>query len=90
MVEVGGCSQSFDRLEPALAHLERRVMVGKSSWRAYPAKETLLAAAEAISDDPLITHCAEDACSRLRDAIRGGSGYRRSVGRRSRDTCRSS
>jgi aminoglycoside N3'-acetyltransferase len=72
MVEVGGCSQGFERLEPALDHLERRTLVGESLWRAFPAREALDAATAAIVDDPEITRCADDTCSRCRDAVLGG------------------
>jgi aminoglycoside 3-N-acetyltransferase len=71
-VEVGGCSQGFVKLEPVLAPLARETSVGASRWRAYPAKETLDAAATAIRADPAITHCGDADCLRCRDALAGG------------------
>jgi aminoglycoside N3'-acetyltransferase len=71
MVQYGGCSNGFEAFTPLLASLERRTLVGKSVWRAFPAAETLEAAAEAIRRDPEITACAER-CGRCADAIAGG------------------
>ncbi len=72
MVEAGGCSLGFDTFESVLAHMERRITVGQSTWRAYPAKEALEAAGQAILDDPFITHCGNEECRRCRDAVMGG------------------
>ncbi|HEY3108147.1 MAG TPA: AAC(3) family N-acetyltransferase [Chloroflexota bacterium] len=70
-VEVGGCSEGFPRLEPALGWLEWRERVGGSVWRVYPAAETLDAAAVAIRAEPSITHCRRPGC-RCDDAVAGG------------------
>jgi aminoglycoside N3'-acetyltransferase len=72
MVEVGGCSDGFERLGAALAPVERRLTVGSSAWRVFPAAEMLRLATEAIRAEPAITHCADPACDRCEDAIRGG------------------
>ncbi len=72
MVEAGGCSRGFEKFESVLAPMERRITVGQSTWRAYPAKEALEAAGHAILDDPFITHCGNDGCRRCRDAVLGG------------------
>jgi aminoglycoside N3'-acetyltransferase len=71
MVQYGGCSNGFEAFTPLLAALERRTVVGKSVWRAFPAAETLQATAEAIRRDPEITAC-DERCSRCADAIAGG------------------
>jgi hypothetical protein len=72
MVEVGGCSRGFPRLWPSLASLETRLYVGASSWRIFPAAETLQAAAEAIRETPSITSCNDPRCERCADAVAGG------------------
>jgi aminoglycoside N3'-acetyltransferase len=71
-VEVGSCSQGFRSFEPILAPLGRETVVGESRWVAYPARETVAAAAEAIRADSGITHCGDADCLRCRDAVAGG------------------
>jgi aminoglycoside 3-N-acetyltransferase len=51
--------------------MERRATVGQTTCRAYPAKEALEAAGQAILDDPFITHCGNEECRRCRDAVMG-------------------
>ena len=70
-IRVGECSEGFPNLGPSLAHLMRTTTVGGSPWNAFPAAETLAAAAEAIRSDPQITHCGRE-CIECRDAIAGG------------------
>ncbi|MFN8517140.1 MAG: AAC(3) family N-acetyltransferase [Chloroflexia bacterium] len=70
--EVGSCGEGFDNFAPMLAPLERRLTVGTSTWTAYPARETLLAAVAAIRANPALTHCADPRCQRCNDAIAGG------------------
>jgi aminoglycoside 3-N-acetyltransferase len=70
--QTGSCSNGFDALEPVLRPLARETYVGESRWRAYPVRETLRTAAEAILADPQITHCGDAACLRCRDAVAGG------------------
>ncbi|MFC4118880.1 AAC(3) family N-acetyltransferase [Nonomuraea zeae] len=72
MVEVGSCSRGFARLEPVLAPYARTTTVGASSWRAYPARQALDAAARAIAADQDITHCPDRGCLACRDSIAGG------------------
>jgi len=69
---VGGCSDGFVRLEPAVRPFVRTCRVGASRWQAHGARETITAAAEMIRSDPLITHCGNEACERCRDAVAGG------------------
>ena len=71
MMEVGSCSTGFDAFDPVLAPLERRMTVGESLWRIFPAGPTLSAATEAIRQDPSITHCGKREC-RCNDAVLGG------------------
>jgi aminoglycoside 3-N-acetyltransferase len=71
-VRAGECSEGFESLAPALAPVEREVLVGTSRWRAFPAAEVLNLAAQAIRADPSITHCPNPACIECADAIAGG------------------
>jgi aminoglycoside N3'-acetyltransferase len=72
MVEVGGCSEGFHKLEPVIRPLVRKIRVGKSLWQVFPAKETLDAVSRAIARDPYITHCGDAGCGRCNDAVLGG------------------
>jgi aminoglycoside N3'-acetyltransferase len=84
-VAMGGCSDGFEALAPALSPPLRTRRVGKSLWRAYPAAETILAAARAIWRQPRITHCWGPTCQRCDDAVLGGpilsAGYGPAVAR---------
>ena len=71
-VRVGGCSEGFEALAPALAGLERAQRVGHSLWRVLPAQETLNRAAAAIRAQPGLTRCDDASCERCRDAAQGG------------------
>lgn len=71
-VAMGGCSEGFEALAPALAPLLRETRVGESLWRAYPAAGTIVAAARAIWRRPGITHCGGPTCERCEDAVLGG------------------
>ena len=71
-VEMGGCSDGFEKFAPLLAPLEHTVRVGQSRWRAFPATETAAIAADGIRRAPLLTHCGRSTCERCRDAVRGG------------------
>jgi aminoglycoside N3'-acetyltransferase len=71
-VAMGGCSDGFEALAPALAPLLRETRVSESLWRAYPAAETVVAAARAIWRRPRITHCGQPTCQRCDDAVLGG------------------
>lgn len=71
-VRCGECSEGFESLAPALARVERRVLVGESQWRVFPAGETVELAADAIRTDPSITHCPNPECIECADAIAGG------------------
>jgi DNA polymerase III delta prime subunit len=46
--------------------------VGGSRWRAFPAQEAIAAAARAIRDDLMVTHCGRADCLRCNDAVAGG------------------
>ncbi|HVF57466.1 MAG TPA: AAC(3) family N-acetyltransferase [Pyrinomonadaceae bacterium] len=72
VVEVGGCSEGFSRLEPHLRTVMRSAVVGRSVWKLFPAGEALALAAAAIRADPRITHCGRAACERCDDAVAGG------------------
>jgi aminoglycoside 3-N-acetyltransferase len=70
-VEVGGCPDRFEAFAPVLAPVLREATVGRSRWRAYPAREALERAVPAIRAEPRITHCGAADC-RCDDAVAGG------------------
>ena len=71
-VETGGCSDGFEQLAPLLVSCERRIQVGQSVWRIFPAQDALEIAQQAIQQNPQITFCGDEDCGRCRDAIAGG------------------
>ena len=71
-VRVGECSEGFESLAPILAPVERRLLVGASPWRVFPASEALELAGDAIRTNPSITHCPNPKCIECADAIAGG------------------
>ncbi|MDP9176764.1 MAG: AAC(3) family N-acetyltransferase [Gemmatimonadota bacterium] len=71
-VRLGGCSDGFPRLAPALAAVTEQKRVGDSRWSVLPAAEAVEIATEAIRANPEITHCANPACDRCNDAVLGG------------------
>lgn len=72
VVEVGGCSEGFGKLEPCLRPVTRTAVVGQSAWKVFAAGEVLGRAAEAIRADPRATHCGAAECERCDDAAAGG------------------
>lgn len=70
-VRVSGCSRGFNCFEPLMAGIAREARIGAARVRAFPGKELLRIAGEAIRRDPHVTMCA-NRCSRCRDAARGG------------------
>jgi aminoglycoside 3-N-acetyltransferase len=71
MVFKGGCSEGFHKLEPFVEQTERRMTVGKSLWRSFPAHGLLRVATDAITQQPEITHCGRAGC-KCDDAVLGG------------------
>lgn len=72
VMEVGGCSDGFPRLEAALQPVSQTTIVGQSVWRLLLAQAALIRAAAAIRANPEITHCDDPVCERCNDAIAGG------------------
>jgi aminoglycoside N3'-acetyltransferase len=73
MGAVGSCSEGFGKLDGVLAPIARRLTVGESVWRVFPAAETVEAATAAIRADPSITACDDPTCERCRDMVAGGA-----------------
>jgi aminoglycoside 3-N-acetyltransferase len=71
-VQVGGCSDGFSKFEPVVSQLTTITQVGRSRWTCLPAKESLLALAQAIIDWPQITQCDDPTCERCLDGVAGG------------------
>jgi aminoglycoside 3-N-acetyltransferase len=63
-VYCGGCGDGFERLQPHVAHIERRSVVGNATLRCYPLREYVDAARELIRHDPFALLC--DSCDRCR------------------------
>jgi aminoglycoside N3'-acetyltransferase len=72
-VEVGGCSEGFGKLESYLQPVMKKVFVGQSDWKLFPARETVELAAAVIRANPQITHCGIESCERCDDAVAGGT-----------------
>ncbi|GAA2411708.1 hypothetical protein GCM10010420_45900 [Streptomyces glaucosporus] len=72
LVEAGGCSEGFPRLEPVLRPYARTASVGASRWTAHSVARALAAASAAVAADPEATRCADPGCLRCRDAAAGG------------------
>lgn len=72
VIEAGGCSEGFGRLEPFLNPITRAAVVGRSVWKILPAAEAVARAAAAIRSNPSITHCGLEDCERCNDAVAGG------------------
>jgi len=71
-VRVGGCSEGFEGLAPALEDLGISGFVGKSRWLVLPAGESLSRMTDAIHESPTVTRCREAECLRCEDAIARG------------------
>jgi aminoglycoside 3-N-acetyltransferase len=71
-VVVGRCSEGFVNFEPILSPIMTERKVRESTWRIYPAEETLATAAREIQANPILTHCGDEQCPRCRDAVKGG------------------
>ncbi|MEM7032320.1 MAG: AAC(3) family N-acetyltransferase [Chloroflexota bacterium] len=71
-VAVGGCSEGFENLAPALHSIEQICYVGKSKWRLYSARQLLDQVIPIIQAEPRLTHCVDSACDRCNDALLGG------------------
>ena len=72
MVAVGGCSEGFGRFDDELRSIETRVLVGRSTWRVFPARPAVEITAAAIRRDPTMTSCGAPGCERCADAVLGG------------------
>ncbi len=70
-VDVGGCSEGFAGLEPAL-HATSSAKVGTSRWTVLPARQSLEGMTSLIRQDPTVTCCDDEQCERCIDAIAGG------------------
>jgi len=69
---VGSCSGGFNRFDALLAGIERRVTVGESVWRCFPARDMVAICAAEMKQNPEITRCDTPGCARCADAIAGG------------------
>ncbi|GAE30231.1 AAC(3) family N-acetyltransferase [Halalkalibacter hemicellulosilyticus] len=72
LVEVGGCSEGFHKLDQLVSGMTKNVTVDKSFWRIFNTKSILDVTQLAIKENPLITHCGNFDCERCNDAVQGG------------------
>ena len=71
-VNVGGCSDGFNNLDPFVKSIEKKVRVGNSLWRVFHAKSFAKIIAKVITSNPEVTHCDDPNCIRCEDAVKGG------------------
>ena len=71
-IREGSCSEGFNNLLSVIAQFENQVTVGNSLWRIFPIHETVNACADAIKQNPGITHCDVIDCTRCNDMQKGG------------------
>lgn len=71
-VEIGSCSEGFDHFDPVVRGIEKTVLVGESRWRIFSFRRFIDTIAEAIIQNPAITHCDDPNCIRCRDMALGG------------------
>lgn len=69
-VRVGGCSDGFDRLWPALRDVFRRERAGNAELFAAPLARLLERASDVFSKQPELSRCSAS-CVRCRDALAG-------------------
>ena len=62
----------FGAFDEVLGGLERRVVVGGSVWRVFPAQAAIDLAAAAIKARPELTRCDRESCIRCTDTVAGG------------------
>lgn len=72
VVNIGSCSNGFERLASVIEQVERKEKVGNSIWRIYPVADVVALASKAIVNQPEITRCDNENCARCPDAIAGG------------------
>jgi aminoglycoside 3-N-acetyltransferase len=63
-VSGGGCSAAFDDLQPHVAHLERRLLLGRATLRCYALQPYVAIARDLVRRDPFALLC--DSCDRCR------------------------
>jgi aminoglycoside 3-N-acetyltransferase len=71
-VLIGGCSEGFERLWPALRDVFRVAAVGAATARIAPSAELIRRATELFSRDRGAGRCDDRSCARCRDAALGG------------------
>lgn len=71
-VRIGSCSLGFDAFEPTVGPLQATAQVGGSLWRCFRAQALAEACADAIRQNPAVTHCGNPACLRCNHAVLGG------------------
>lgn len=71
-VEVGSCSNGFNRLLPHFVGNFRTEIFQQSHFHVFDFKYVISTASELIRKNPTLTKCNDPFCIRCRDAINGG------------------
>jgi aminoglycoside 3-N-acetyltransferase len=66
---IPGCSDGFDRIEPALAARTREVAIGACRARRVAVADVLATATRLIEADPTALHCSRSGCGRCPAAV---------------------
>ena len=70
-VEVGSCSDGFEKIRDHIRDIEVIDVIGSSTIRIYPFKEFIIRTSKIIQKEPSITIC-NDKCERCIDMFNGG------------------
>jgi aminoglycoside 3-N-acetyltransferase len=71
-IEVGGCSDGFEKIREYTKDIEDVGLIGQSAIRTYPFNTFIDRVAKSIKEYPEITHCGLETCESCNDMIRGG------------------
>lgn len=77
-VEVGSCSDGFEKIRDFTRRLEHVDVLGNSPIRIYPFRQFIETVSEVIRAHPEVTHCGHEDCLRCQDMMKGGRSALRS------------
>ncbi len=72
LCRMGGCSRGFNHFADCVKSIENDRLVGKSLWRCFAAAKLVEQCANAMRENPQISHCGNSDCIRCDDAVAGG------------------
>jgi aminoglycoside 3-N-acetyltransferase len=71
-VEVGSCSDGFEKLRPFVGDVEKTARLGESPVRIYDFGKFIELVTRVIAERPIVAHCDNPACIRCDDMAAGG------------------